>query len=211
MGFQENMNLGCKKLCCDPKSVICTVDLDDALLGRPIQMIKDMYTEDPDLEAAFGGCVRVDKPGRYEINEARPVPPRDARGQPYWTHLRTFRKILFDRIRETDLGLGSGSFVVRKESPLAADWAFSLPIWEQARNVKSLQGDLYLFEPGTVPNRNELNAQISKVVALPPYSRRGHMVAVIGDSNICRREAYEVGLYLAEAGYIVSTGGLGGK
>lgn len=209
-GYQANMHLGCKTLCCNPKTVICTVDLDDALLGKPIQIIKDMYTDDPDLEAAFGGCVRVDKPGRYDIDETRPNPPRDARGQPYWAHIRTFRKILFDRIRETDLGLGSRSFVVRKESPLAADWAFSLPIWEQARNVTSLKGDLYLFEPGTTPNMNELNAQISQVVALPPYSRRTYNVAVVGDSNIHWREAYEVGLHLAEAGYIVSTGGLGG-
>ena len=47
-------------------------------------------------------------------------------------------------------------------------------------------------------------------MALPPYSRRRFTVAVIGDSNVNRPEAYHVGYQLAAADYIVLTGGLGG-
>jgi len=209
-GYQANALLGCSKLCDNPMTVICMVDLDDALLGKPICMVRELYQNDPDLEVAFGGCVRVDKFVRYEIDDTRPVPPRLARGQPYWTHLRTFRKVLFDRIRVEDLGIGGSEFIIRSESPLGNDWAFSVPIWEQARKTKALKGDLYLFEPGTKPNRVKLDAEITKIMDLPPYSRRRYSVAIIGDSNVLRPEAYEVGLHLAKAGYIVITGGLCG-
>ena len=209
-GYQANILLGCSELCSNPRTVICTVDLDDALLGKPIAMIRELYENDPNLEAAFGGCVHVHKPVRYDIDDSRPVPPRDARGQPYWTHLRTFRKVLFDRIRLSDLGIGGRDYVVRKESPLGSDWAFSVPIWEQARKVKALQGALYLFEPDTKPDKISLDAEITKIMALPPYSRRRYSVAVIGDSNASRQEAYEVGFHLAKAGFVVVTGGLGG-
>lgn len=209
-GYQANILHGCADLCSNPRTVICTVDLDDALLGKPIPMIEELYKKDPDLEAAFGGCVHVHKPVRYDIDDTRPVPPRDSRGQPYWTHLRTFRKLLFDRIRAEDLGIGGSEYIVRKEAPLASDWAFALPIWEQARKGKALEGDLYLFEPGTNRNKVELDAEITKIMALPPYSRRRYSVAVIGDAGVLRREAYEVGYHLAKAGFNIITGGLAG-
>lgn len=202
--------LGCKDLCSNPSTVICTVDLDDALLGKSIPMIMEMYANDPALEAAFGGCVRVDKPVRYDIDDTHPVLPRDARGQPYWSHLRTFRKLLFDRIRSSDLGIGGSEYVVQKESPLGSDWAFSVPIWEMAQKARALKGDLYLFEPANEHDRNKLEVEIGKIMTLPPYSRRRQSVAVIGDANVWRREAFEIGYHLAKAGYIVITGGLGG-
>ena len=195
--------------------MICTVDLDDALLGQPISMIRRLYESDPNLEAAFGGCVHAHKPVRYQIDDTRPVPPRGARGQPYWTHLRTFRKVLFDRIRLSDLGLTGGdgnidsSYTV-SESSVAFDWAYCVPIWEQARKVKALPGDLYLYEPDTVPDRSVLEAEITKIMSLPPYSRRIFIIAVIGDSSVKRPEAFQVGFHLADAGYTVLTGGLGG-
>jgi len=207
VGLQANLVLGCRNICANHRSVICTVDLDDALLGTPISMIRELYNNEPDLEAASGGCVHVHKPVRYIIDDSRPVPPREARGQAYWTHLRTFRKALFDRVLLKDLYVNC---TPDNPNELASDWAYSIPIWEQARKVKALHGDLYLYEPGTSRDRQVLERQISRVMSLPPYARRRYCVAVIGDSNVGRAEAYEVGYHLAKAGYIVMTGGLDG-
>lgn len=204
VGLQPNLSLGIRDLCDDPRSVICTVDLDDALLGQPIATIRQIYRADPGLEAAYGGCVHAHKPVRYEIDASRPVPPRDARGQPYFTHLRTFRKGLFDRILARDLFVNGGP------SWLAADWAYSVPIWEQAGKVRALLGDLYLYEPDHSHDKATVEKEIAKVMACPPYARRRYMVAVVGDSNMEHPEAFAVGYHLAKAGYIVTTGGLGG-
>jgi uncharacterized protein (TIGR00725 family) len=203
VGFQANLLLSIRVLCGNPRSVICTVDLDDALLGKPIKIVRNLYEVDQDLEAAFGGLVHTKKPVQYAIDASRPVPPRDARGEPFWTHLRTFRKFLFDSIRVSDLGAD-------RFHHLGTDWAFSVPIWEQARKTKALEGDLYLYEPDTPKNRDDLEASITEIIVLPPYSRRRYTVAVVGDSTIHRPEAFEVGFELAKAGYIVLTGGLGG-
>lgn len=207
LGLQPNLRLGIRELCEKPQTIICTVDLDDALLGSPIAMIRRLYEDVPGLEAAFGGCVHAHKPVHYVIDDSRPFPPRDARGQPYFTHLRTFRKSLFDRILLKDLYVNGPTSSCLW---LASDWAYSIPIWEQASKVAALKGDLYLYEPDSLHDKSEVEDEIAKVIACPPYSRRRHLIAVVGDSNIERAEAFEVGYRLAGAGYIVTTGGLGG-
>jgi hypothetical protein len=63
---------------------------------------------------------------------------------------------------------------------------------------------LYRYEPDTPKNRNDLEASITEIMALPPYSRRRYTVAVVGDSTIHRPEAFDVGFELAKAGYILS-------
>jgi hypothetical protein len=208
VGSLANHIYGIRTLCSNPETVICTVDLDDALLGCPISLIQRLYQEDPQLEAAFGGCVHVHKSSIYRIDAARPIAPRDTRGQPYYTHFRTFRKSLFDQIRTDDLQ-------INEPFSFAADWAFCIPIWERAVKVKELTGELYLFEPSSKIQREQRERDIQNVMSLPPYSRRRFSVSVIGDAShqtntIACQEAFRVGFALAKAGYNVVTGGLGG-
>lgn len=208
VGSTANHILGIRTLCSNPETVICTVDLDDALLGRPMSIIQGLYKEDPQLEAAFGGCVHVHKSIIYQIDDARPVAPRDTRGQPFFTHFRTFRKSVFDQIRKDDLE-------VNEPFSFAADWAFCIPIWERAVKVKALTGELYLYEPSSKIQRDVREHDIKNVMSLPPYSRRRFSVSVIGDAShetnmTASKEAFRVGFFLAKAGYTVVTGGLGG-
>jgi uncharacterized protein (TIGR00725 family) len=206
-GAQANIYLACLELIQNKETVICTVDLDDALLGKPIPMIRHMYKDSPTMDAAFGGLVHVNKPVQYKIDATRPITPREARGQPFWTHLRTFKKVLFDRIHIRDLSMAV-------EDPL--DWAFCIPIWEQAQNPAFLHGDLYLYEPSSPgwvrPSRVE---EIGRIMDLAPYSRRRALVAVIGDASVDENslawsEAFNVGFKLGQEDFIVMTGGLGG-
>jgi uncharacterized protein (TIGR00725 family) len=180
--------------------------MDDALLGKAMDTVRQTYKECPMLDIAFGGLVHVNKPVRHEIDATRPSAPRDARGQPFWTHLRTFRKKLFDN-RKDDLSEDV-------EDPL--DWAFCVPMWEQAFKAATLKGNLYLYEPSSPewvrPSRNE---EIGRIMAKPEYSRRRITVAVIGDASIGATteawlQAFEIGKSLAQEDFIVYTGGLGG-
>ncbi len=61
-----------------------------------------------------------------------------------WQHLRSFRKRLFDAIRDEALRL-DGDY-----ADLACDWAFMLPIVEMAGKPVHIPEALYLHEPSGV-------------------------------------------------------------
>jgi hypothetical protein len=56
VGFKANLLLSICQLYGNPRSVICRVDLNDALLGKLVE-IGETYEADQDLEATFGGLV----------------------------------------------------------------------------------------------------------------------------------------------------------
>ena len=119
-----NIYFAVRRLCDNPKSVVLMPDADDALI-RPdaVAYVKDVYAKGADL--AVGGILRMDKAVFYSANFHN---PRSARGGNVWQPLRTFKKLLFDRINPDDLKV-NGEWV-----PHTEDWAFMLPMAEMAES-----------------------------------------------------------------------------
>lgn len=93
--------------------------------------------------------------------------PRGNRGGNVWQHVRSFKKYLFDSIREEDLKI-EGEWV-----PVAEDWAFMLPIIEMAENPVYIKERLYFYSPGrkkTTETRAIREEIISKIVKKDRYA-----------------------------------------
>ena len=136
-GLLANMVVAIRTICANPDSVIVTLDADDALIGaRVLERLAEEY--DRGTDATVGSILRTDKATDYPVRFDR---PRERRGGNVWQHLRSFRKRLFDAIPDEALRL-DGDYV-----DLANDWAFMLPIVEQARSPARIREPLYLYEP----------------------------------------------------------------
>ncbi len=164
-GQLANMTLAIRHICTNPKSVIITLDLDDALLGTGvIDRIEAEYLDGADV--TVGSMLRTDKHIEYPaVLEA----PRKARGGNVWQHLRTFRKSLFDAIPDHDLRI-SNQYV-----DIAVDWSFMIPIVEMAEKPVWIRDPLYLYEPsglGKGTERQSRERQIAGIVAKPSRTPR---------------------------------------
>jgi hypothetical protein len=149
-------------------SVIVTLDTDDALLGtHALATIANAYADGADM--TVGSMLRTDKPHkRYTINFDN---PRKNRGGNVWSHLRTFKKYLFDAIRLEDMQIDN-QWIER-----ATDWAFMLPMAEMAMNPIFIEQLLYLYEPSEAKyvregiNSAEREHIIETIISKPAYSK----------------------------------------
>lgn len=161
----ENNFVAIRKLCSNPESIIVTVDADDLLIGTgALFRVSQAYQHGAD--ATVGSMLRTDKEVTY------PVTFQNARftrgGGNVWQHLRTFRKRLFDRLREADLKI-EGEWVEDAE-----DWAYMLPVVEMAEHPVRITDRVYWYEPspGKSLRKRELReAIVANIVAKPPYGR----------------------------------------
>ena len=149
--------------CANPKSVIITLDADDALIGdHVLEQVRGEY--DDGADATVGSMLRLDKEASYVPNF---VDPRRW-GSNVWHHLRTFRKRLFDAIYVEDLKI-DGEWIA-----VATDWAFMVPIIEMASNPRYIPEPLYLYEPAepkTDDSRDVRDSVIARILAKPPYEK----------------------------------------
>jgi SAM-dependent methyltransferase len=163
-----NLHRAVHEFVADPAAVILTLDADDALLGpQVLGRVDREYASGADV--TVGSMRRTDKSVRYTVDF---TDPRGRRGGNVWQHLRTFKKLLFDRIVEEDLKL-DGDWI-----ELANDWAFMVPIVEMAERPVHITDELYLYQPSDDKARREADrtareAVIARVLAKPRYSRRG--------------------------------------
>ena len=164
-GLLQNTWRAVTQFCGNPESVIITLDADDGLIGpHVLGRIRKEYESGADV--TVGSMLRTDKDARYvpEFSD-----PRGNRGGNVWQHLRTFKKYLFDSIREDDLKI-DGEWI-----ELANDWAFMLPVVEMASCPVYIPDKLYLYEPSdqkletAVPPREQV---ISRIVSRPRYGTR---------------------------------------
>jgi 2-polyprenyl-3-methyl-5-hydroxy-6-metoxy-1,4-benzoquinol methylase len=149
----------------NPETVILTLDADDALIGFDVvERVAREYEKGADV--TVGSMKRTDKEIGYPVCFDQ---PRKNRGGNVWQHLRTFKKYLFDNIREDDLKI-DGEWI-----EMASDWAYMLPIIEMSSNPVSIIDQLYLYEPSTDKGLESFRAQreitIGKIVAKPPYTK----------------------------------------
>ena len=147
--------------CADPKTVIITLDADDALIGNHVlERVRAEYADGAD--ATVGSMLRLDKEAAYIPNFDNPR----WWDSNVWQHLRTFRKGLFGAIDIEDLKIG-GEWI-----DVAADWAFMVPIIEMASSPRWIADPLYLYEPAeakTEESRRNRDAVIARILAKPPY------------------------------------------
>jgi SAM-dependent methyltransferase/glycosyltransferase involved in cell wall biosynthesis len=159
----ENNFVAIRDLCSNPESIIVTVDADDQLIGAgTLSKVLEAYRRGADV--TVGSMLRTDKAATY------PVTFRDARftrgGGNVWQHLRTFRKKLFDRIREADLKI-DGDWI-----PEAEDWAYMLPIVEMAEHPVIVPENVYWYEPSpekSLRSREVRETIVESIVAKSPY------------------------------------------
>jgi glycosyltransferase involved in cell wall biosynthesis len=147
--------------CSNPNSIIITLDADDALLRNDVlEVVKREY--DLGADVTVGSMLRVDKEKEYLVDFTN---PRENRGGNVWQHLRTFKKYLFDRIREEDLKIDG------KWENTATDWLFMLPIVEMATNPKHIKKKLYYYNPGPEKeSRRKIREDIiSKIIEKSSY------------------------------------------
>ena len=169
-GFLANTTHSILNSCCNPESIIVTLDQDDMLLGdNVVTYIQQIFSSDPNVECAIGGGVRTDTPQTFPLNVQNPRLNRG--GGNTWQHLRAFRKHLFSRIKPGDMKDSSGKWI-----DFAADWVFMIPIVEMAKKTFAIPPDaaLYLFEPSEAPRdgveangaRSDQEERISVTAAL---------------------------------------------
>lgn len=165
-GLLANMVLAIRHVCADPRTVIVTLDADDALIGDGVlSRLAAEYREGADV--TVGSMLRTDKAVSYPVCFDN---PRRHRGGKVWQHLRSFRKRLFDAIPDEDLRL-DGEYI-----DLANDWAYMLPIVEMAQHPVHIEEPLYLHEPsgtGKGVDRAARDEVIARIVAKP--SRIGRL------------------------------------
>ena len=159
-GLLANMVVGIRHVCADPRTVVVTLDADDALIGDGVlARLAAEYREGAD--ATVGSMLRTDKTVSYPVCFDN---PRRNRGGNVWQHLRSFRKRLFDAIPGEDLRL-DGEYI-----DLANDWAYMLPIVEMAKHPVHIEEPLYLHEPsgtGKGADRAARDEVIARIVAKP--------------------------------------------
>lgn len=149
--------------CSDPRSVIISLDADDALIGTDvIERLGHEY--DNGADATVGSMLRLDKEAVYPADFERPR----WWASNVWQHLRTFRKYLFDAIDIDDFKL-DGEWI-----DIATDWAFMVPIIEMAGSPQYVPEVLYLYEPSErkrSADRSERDAVIARILNKAEYRR----------------------------------------
>ena len=97
-GSLYNLWNAVNRYCTDPKTVILTLDADDALAGRHVlNRVRAEYDDGADL--TVGSMLRLDKEAAYAVDFDKPR----SWDSNVWQHLRTFKKYLFDAIDVEDL------------------------------------------------------------------------------------------------------------
>ena len=159
-GLLANMVVAIRHVCADPRTVVVTLDADDALIGDGVlSRLATEYREGADV--TVGSMLRTDKAVSYPVSFDN---PRRHRGGNVWQHLRSFRKRLFDAIPDEDLRL-DGEYI-----DIANDWAYMLPIVEMAKQPVHIKEPLYLHEPsgtGKGADRAARDEVIARIVAKP--------------------------------------------
>ncbi len=213
VGSLANFEFFYKHICINPKSIIINIDSDDALIRNDaLSIIKEKFDSGNDV--TIGNCFRLDKPlKKYDLVSFKNSWERN--GDNIWLRPKCFRRYLCEFIQDN----------LMKDSQyidIRTDYAMMLPIIEHAYSPAFIKEQIYLFDlPDESKNKLGIykdNFQqkmqkwlLSRAEILSQYPT----VAVIGDGSVLDnstkyKTAFELGKKLAELGYNIQTGGLGG-
>lgn len=213
IGSLANFEFFYKHICTNPRSIIINIDSDDALISNDaLSIVKEKFDSGNDV--TVGNCFRLDKPlKKYEVVSFKNSWKRN--GDNIWLHPKCFRRYLCEFIQDN---LIKDSQYIE----VATDYAMMLPIIEHAHSPAFIEEQIYLFDPSN-ESQNKLGVYkddsqekmrqwlLNKSKALKQHPT----IAVIGDGSILENTkefdiAFNLGKALAELGYNIKTGGLGG-
>lgn len=158
VGRIPNIITAIKNLCINKESLIVILDMDDALLSfSVVSDLKAKLKMGHDL--IQGSVYRTDKPlEQYEPNYTGNI--RAEFGNDTWTHLRAFKKCLFDSIPEAHLKIDD------KWIEECTDYATMIPMVELANNPVFIDNYLYYHERTTLnPDKAKKGVIIKAIVA----------------------------------------------
>jgi glycosyltransferase involved in cell wall biosynthesis len=174
---------GIRRIAGTPDDVVILVDGDDWLHGRAVLETLARAYADPEVWMTYGSHVRWkggwrDRLGlRQKRGISAPYPEEAARARRYrglpWSasHLRTFRRFLWDAVRDQDLRGEDGAYL-----RVCYDLAIMFPMLEMAgpEHARYLPDLLYVYNhanPGSV-HHTRLEEQVLTAARLrlaPPY------------------------------------------
>lgn len=213
VGSLTNFECLYKYICTNPKSIIINIDSDDALIGNDVlSIIKERFDNGADV--TVGNCFRLDKPlKKYNVYSFKESWKRN--GDNIWLHPKCFRRYLCEFIQDN-------LYQDSKYIEVATDYAMMLPIIEHAYSPSFIEKQIYLFDISK-ESKSKINAyknnsqQKMKKQLLERAEKLSKFptIAIIGDGSIKENTneykiAYELGKKLAELGYNIKNGGLGG-
>lgn len=160
----------------DPEDVVVVVDGDDWLKHpRVLERMAEIYS-DPEVWLTYGSHELLHRPwldrvlGRKSHVRSQPYPPSTARLNLYRHnkgpflagHLRTYRKFLWDAIRDEDLRDDDGRYW-----PAAGDAASMYPMMEMAteRHIRFIPDVLYVY------NNDHANSETNPATGVPRHER----------------------------------------
>ena len=213
VGSLANFEFFYKRICINPKSIIINIDSDDALIkSDALRIIKEEFDKGHDV--TVGNCFRLDKPlKKYDLVAFKHSWKRN--GDNIWLHPKCFRRYLCGFIQ--DSLIKDNEYI-----DVGTDYAMMLPIVEHSYSPSFIKEQIYLFDAsnesqnkqGVYKNNSQQKMKqwlLNKAKNLSQYPT----IAVIGDGSILEdsneyKIAFELGKSLAELGYNIKNGGLGG-
>lgn len=130
----------------EDRDAICVLlDMDDALLPRALKTLERAYRENPACRMTYGNWINqhgvVNDEGRYSAAE---IDDRAYRRQDLFkfTHLRSFRRFLYDKVEATYLQDANGEWL-----RYCSDVGLLLPIADQCAsdNIVAIEEPIYLY------------------------------------------------------------------
>lgn len=161
-GYIRNFRTAVKEICRNPDTLIVTLDLDDALMSPDVvSRLHVAIRAGTDL--INGGMFRPDKP--LHLYEPDYQTPRNKGGGNVWSHLRGFRKRLFDMLPDHYLQ-HQGKWV-----DSATDYALMLPLSELSQQpvfIDNLFCYYHQREPYSDARKANQQAILDELFSLPP-------------------------------------------
>lgn len=155
-GRMPNFITGIKEVCQNPDSLIVVLDMDDALIHPSVvSKLRQKLNEGYDLIQA--GVFRPDKP----IKQYKPEYSGNIRheyGNDSWSHLRSFKKALFDKIPESYFQI-NGKWIEE-----CTDYATMIPLVELAAKPLFIDQYFYLHERSTISSNKNRKAEIIQYI-----------------------------------------------
>ena len=164
VGRGVNFTEAIQQVCTVPDSLIVVLDQDDALMGNSVvTLLREQMEQGADLIQM--PMFRPDKPLKQYHPDYRH--PRSNGGGEVWSHLRSFRKSLFDRIPKEYL-YREDRFVV------PSDYATMLPMAELAQKpvfIEQCYGYFHQRQPYSQTVKEEQHQMLKYIMALPTLER----------------------------------------
>lgn len=163
-GYIRNFIEAVEVICQKEDTLVVTLDLDDALMSSKVST-RLMNAIEDGADVVHGVMFRPDKP--LHLYEPDYDNPREKGGGNVWTHLRGFRKSLFQQIPKDHLRI-DGHWVDD-----VTDYAIMIPATELAQNPVFIRDDFCYYHervPYSTVRKHEQQGVLCKLLAYSPLN-----------------------------------------